>query len=182
MKGVVLVELLEMAESLLGEEVVDEVLAELPLSTGGAYVSVGRYPCSELMALVQAFSARSGIAADALQKRFGEWMHGHFVAGYPNFYAGKPDALAMLEAIEGEVHAEVLKLYPDAELPRFDSARSADGRGLTLTYRSPRPLGDFCHGLVEACIAHFGDKAAVTRTDRPAPGESIVEFQIRLID
>jgi len=69
-------------------------------------------------ALVAAFSARSGAPVPELQRLFGHWMLKRFAAAYPAFFAAKTDALQMLEAIEGEVHVEVLKLYPDAELPR----------------------------------------------------------------
>lgn len=181
MKGLVFVELLEMAESLLGEQVVDEVLDECALSTGGAYNAVGNYPCSELMTLVQAFGRRSGVPTGQLQRDFGSWMHQHFETHYPHFFADKHDPLTMLEAIENEVHVEVRKLYPEAELPRFDSVRLDDGQALRLTYHSPRALGDFCHGLVDACIAHFGQPTEVTRRDLSVPGETVVEFTVRLV-
>ncbi|MFV0303780.1 MAG: heme NO-binding domain-containing protein [Paracoccus sp. (in: a-proteobacteria)] len=180
MKGIVFSELIAMAEELLGEEAVDDVLTGSDLASGGAYTSVGNYPCGELMTLVAAFSARGAIPAADLQRRFGRWMQGRFHAGYPLFFADKPDALAMLEAIEGEVHAEVRKLYPDAELPRFDSRRLPGEEGLELVYHSPRPLGDFCHGLIEACIAHFGRPARIDRRDLPAPEGMSIRFTIRM--
>lgn len=154
MKGIVFVELLAMAEAAVGEAAVDEVLDGLDIASGGAYSGVGNYPCSELMAIVGALSARTGVPGEALQRQFGEWMLARFVAGYPAFFEGRRDALDMLEAIEGEVHVEVRKLYPDAELPRFETAR--DGDALRMRYVSERPLVAFCEGLIRACAAHFG--------------------------
>jgi hypothetical protein len=179
MKGMVFVELLNMAEEVAGEEAVDAVLNGCDLSTGGAYNAVGNYPCAELMTIVQALGERLGAPVAELQQRFGHWMHGRFVQGYPAFFAGKPDVLAMLEAIEDEVHVEVRKLYPGVELPTFATER-LDERTLRMTYRSARPLVAFCHGLIEACIAHFGQPATVTLEDRSSAGESLATFTIRL--
>lgn len=180
MKGMVFVELLAMAEGLLGEESVDEVLNTCPLSSGGAYTTVGNYPCGELMAIVQAFSDRSGAPVAQLQRNFGHWMHQRFVEGYPSFFAERADALSMLEAIEDEVHVEVRKLYPDVELPSFESQRLDDGQTLRLTYRSPRPLSDFCHGLVEACVVYFGRPAEIQRRELQSENGMATEFTIRM--
>lgn len=169
MKGVVFVELLEMAEDRFGAEAVDAALEACPLSTGGAYTRVGNYPCGELLAIVEALGAVADTPPDALQRSFGHWMMRHFARAYPQIVARHADAFSMLEAIEAEVHVEVRKLYPNAELPRFETERPAPGR-LRMTYRSPRPLGAFCHGLIEACLAHFCAEGRVENRG-PAPGD-----------
>ncbi len=165
MKGVVFVELLNMAESLVGEDAVDQALETCPIASKGAYTRVGTYPCAELTALVASFSAASGAPAAELQRRFGHWMHDHFVRFYPGFFAAQADAFAMLASVEDEVHVEVRKLYPDAELPSFGTQR-LDPQTLLLTYRSPRMLVDFCHGLIEACLAHYQETADIARLER----------------
>lgn len=154
MKGVVFVELLAMAESLVGEDAVDDVIDGLDLASGGSYTSVGIYPCGELMTIVEAFSKALDAPVDTLQRQFGHWMFGRFIEGYPVFFTGKTDAPMMLESIENEVHVEVRKLYPDVELPSFETQRLSDG-GIIMGYRSDRPLIDFCHGMIEACVEHF---------------------------
>jgi hypothetical protein len=178
MKGIVFVELLAMAESIAGEEAVDRILDSVNLASGGAYSTVGNYPCAELMQLVQAFSQALDTPAKDLSRAFGKWMHGYFVRAYPGFFDGKADAFAMLEAIENEVHVEVRKLYPEAELPTFATERVEPGI-LTMTYRSPRPLIAFCHGLIEACLEHFGQRADVSVVDRSGEGLSCAVFEIR---
>ncbi|WP_299906751.1 heme NO-binding domain-containing protein [uncultured Paracoccus sp.] len=173
-------ELIEMADELLGEAAVDEVLSSGDFSSGGAYTSVGFYPCDEFMALVQALSTRSGLPLNDYLRRFGHWMFWRYSARYSQFFADKTDVLTMLESIETEVHIEVRKLYPGVELPRFESRRLLDGDGLELTYHSPRPLGDFCHGLVETCIEYFGRPASVERQDLTVPEGMCVRFTIRM--
>lgn len=181
MKGIVFVELLKMAEDLLGEDRVDAVIAETDLPSGGAYTSVGNYPCSELTALVQGFSATSGVPPGDLQRVFGHWMMKVFATHYPDFFANNPDALSMLESIESEIHVEVHKLYPDSELPRFAARRTAADR-LELDYSSPRPLAPFCHGLIEGCLAHYGSTAEITAQDRSDNRLTRRDFVIRLSD
>lgn len=154
MKGMVFTELLGMAEAALGEDIVDEVLDGLELSSGGAYTAVGNYPCSDLINIVAALSARTGVPADELQRQFGHWVFGSFLRSYPQFFTDKASALEMLDAIETEVHVEVRKLYPDAELPTFDTRHIGPGE-MQMRYQSDRPLVAFCKGLIEACIDHF---------------------------
>lgn len=177
MKGIVFVELLKMAEDLLGEDKVDEVISQTQLPSGGVYTSVGNYPCAELTALVQGFSTTSGVAEGELQRVFGHWMMKVFAVHYPDFFQSTPDALSMLSTIESEIHVEVRKLYPDSELPRFDARRTAPDR-LELDYSSPRPLAPFCHGLIEGCLAHYDTTAEITATDRSDPSLTRADFVI----
>lgn len=166
MKGVVFVELLTMAEVAFGEDVVDQVIDKAELASGGSYTAVGNYPCEELVRIVDAFSAHSGISGDQLQRKFGHWMMTFFGKQYPDFFSGKSTSFEMLEAVDGEIHVEVRKLYPDAELPRFETVRTSEGR-LEMVYTSPRPLVSFCHGLIEACVETFDEQAEITFAATP---------------
>jgi hypothetical protein len=179
MKGLVFVELLAMAEDAFGEDVVDDVIERAQLPSGGAYTAVGNYPCDELMTLVRGFSQNSGIAAPELQRLFGHWMMNSFVRHYPDFFVGRTGSLDMLAAIEDEIHVEVRKLYPDADLPNFDVVRP-DPHSMQMTYRSPRPLADFCHGLIEGCVTHFSETAQIDRKDRITAEKTEADFSIRI--
>jgi len=178
MKGTIFVELVSMAEDAFGEDVVDAVLAKADLENGGAFTTVGNYPCSELIKIVVAFSDHSGISPEKLQRMFGHWMMDHFVENYEEFFTGKDDSFSLLEAVDGEIHVEVKKLYPDAELPVFATEREGDDR-LKLTYASPRPLVEFCHGMVEACLARYNQTADIARCP-VAHNANATEFDIRL--
>lgn len=179
MKGTVFVELLKMAEGAFGEDVVDEVLDKADLENGGAFTTVGNYPCSELVKIVEAFSEHSGLSQEMLQRKFGHWMLDHFGENYPEFFKEKKGSFEMLEAIDGEIHVEVRKLYPEAELPRFTTERKSDDF-LEMVYSSPRPLVGFCHGLIEACVDRFDEKAEIYRT--PATAKNSTLFQIKVAE
>ncbi|NDR56275.1 heme NO-binding domain-containing protein [Aliiruegeria sabulilitoris] len=171
MKGVVFVELLAMAEDAFGEDVVDTVIDKADLAHGGAYTAVGNYPCEELVKIVDAFSAHSGLSPELLQRKFGHWMMGFFGQHYPAFFENKSSSFEMLEAVDQEIHVEVLKLYPDAELPRFETDRTGEGQ-LEMVYSSPRPLVSFCHGLIEACVERFDETAEIAIETTPAQNNS----------
>lgn len=180
MKGVVFVELLAMADATAGEDAVDQVVSRCPLASKGAYTRVGTYPSSELHQLVSGLSSATGASVDLLQRQFGRWMLARYFETYPGFFNSQPDAFTMLESIEHEVHAEVRKLYPDAELPTFETERLDDST-LRMTYRSPRRLVAFCQGLIEACIDHFNETASVACIDRSTAQMGIVDFTITRI-
>lgn len=178
MKGVVFVELLSMAEDALGEDVVDDILASCDLPSGGAYATVGTYSCEELFTLVGEISKRSGIASEDLQRAFGQKMMSYFSQNFPDFFEGRTHCFEMLERIDDDIHVEVRKLYPDAELPRFETHRRSD-TSLDLIYESPRPLEEFCNGLIQACVAEFGQEADVTMTPG-ADGANKIHFSVEL--
>lgn len=177
MKGVVFVELMSMAEDMLGEEVVDRVIDSCDLPSGGAYTSVGDYPCAELMTLISGFSKATSLPADELQRLFGHWMMDCFRRNYPKFFVEKKNAFDMLESVEDEVHVEVRKIYPNAELPRFDTRRP-DCDSLEMTYSSSRPLVHFCKGLVEACVEDFGEATSIEMEDHSGPNGSLAIFSL----
>jgi Heme NO binding. len=107
-------------------------------------------------------------------------MLDRFSRTYPEFFKDKSDPFSMLEAIESEVHVEVLKLYPDAELPRFETQRLDEDR-LRMTYSSPRPLVKFCQGLIEACVEHFDRKAEIEVIHSTDNGRTTADFTVTLV-
>lgn len=172
MKGIVFTEFIEMVEQKFSRETADRMLDECDLASGGAYTSVGTYDHGEMVIMVVKLSELSGLTVPVLIKAFGYHLFQRFVLLYPGFFVGISSAMDFLARIEDFIHAEVKKLYPDAELPRFDVTRTEDG-ALELTYHSERHLGDLAEGLIESCIHHFGAPLTVTREDLDQPGQPI---------
>jgi hypothetical protein len=165
MKGMVFTEFLEMVEAKFSADMVDDIIDDANLPSGGAYTAVGTYDHGELVQMVVALSQRTDIAVPALVHTFGEHLFGRFYALFPAFFQGITSALDFLEGIETVIHTEVRKLYPDAQLPQFDCTRSADG--LQMLYSSPRHFGDLAEGLIHGAVAHFGDQLQITRNNQP---------------
>lgn len=155
MKGIVFTEWLDHAEATHGPAAVDRAIADANLSTHGAYTSVGTYPVEELLRLVAALAELVGTTPGQLIRSFGEHLFARFAALFPQFFVGIPTAFAFLERVDSVIHQEVRKLYPDAELPRFDVEHRSPTE-LVMTYRSSRPLADLAEGLIQGCARHFG--------------------------
>ena len=88
------------------------------------------------------------------------------------------DTFDFLSQIEEHVHTEVRKLYPDAELPVFETVR-LDEDTLEMTYRSGRPFADLALGLIQGCADHYGEDVAVDQEDMSAEGRTHVRFTLR---
>jgi hypothetical protein len=177
MKGLIFIELLKMAELAFGEDQVDNILDSITLPSGASYTAVGYYDCSELIILVDAFSRLSDVSKPDLERQFGHWVMNAFKAGYPDFFDKHHNALDMLEAIENDIHVEVRKLYPDAELPSFKAIRSGDA-ALDLEYISKNPLVRFCQGLIEGCFEQYGQTGKIDMVDYSSNGRGHAQFYI----
>lgn len=174
MKGIVFTQFIEMVESRFSLDMVDDILDAAAPESGGAYTAVGVYDHQELVDLVVALSERTDTPVDVLVRAFGEYLFGVFAQGYPSFFVGVTSGLDFLQGIEDVIHPEVLKLYPDAQLPRFDCQR--DGEQLTLVYHSSRHFADLAEGLIQGCAAHFGEVYVVERSEL---GPNSTRFVIR---
>jgi hypothetical protein len=164
MKGVVFTEFFGMVEQVFSADMVDDLIDATTPASGGAYTSVGTYDHREIVAMVVELSARTGTPVADLLHAFGYHLLGRFSEMYPTFFEGVPDSFAFLASIEDVIHVEVRKLYPDAELPRFETSYPSEG-AMEFVYRSPRHFQDLAAGLIAGSIDHFGEDVQVTRSD-----------------
>jgi hypothetical protein len=178
MKGIVFSEFLEMVESHFSPEMADEIIVAANLPSGGMYTSVGTYDHGEMMALVAQLSARTGSPGAELIQTFGTYLFGRFVEMHPAFFEGVNGTFDFLTRIEEHVHAEVRKLYPDAELPSFETT-SPKQDTLEMVYRSRRPLADLALGLIRGCVDHYGEDLVIEQLDLSNDGRTHVRFTMR---
>lgn len=176
MKGMIFTELLDFVERHAGSTALEEILERCDLSTGGAYTAVGNYPHEEAVRIVLSSSAELGAPAADLMRQFGRELFARFAALYPQFFAGIDDAPSMLRGIQTHIHDEVAKLYPDASPPRFEVA--TEGEDLVVSYRSHRPMAAVALGLIEGCVAHFGQPLVVRREDDGPQRDTQARFRI----
>ncbi|MGB1481309.1 MAG: heme NO-binding domain-containing protein [Flavobacteriales bacterium] len=156
MKGVVFTEFLEMVEQRFGMEMVNSLLEENNLSSGGVYSALGTYHHGEMVTLVVDLGKRSGMDVPDLLKAFGGYLFNTFKSGYPEMFASANNGFEFLQSVDQEIHVEVLKLYPDAELPSFKT-ELLEEHVLQMDYRSDRAMGALALGLIEACGNHFNE-------------------------
>lgn len=176
MKGVVFREFLEMVEDAYSADMVDDIIDAADLPSGGAYTAVGTYEHTEMANLVIELSKRTDAKVPDLLKIYGKYLFTRFYEGYPQFFEGIDESFGFLDTIESFIHVEVKKLYPDAELPEFETVEISPDH-MRMIYRSPRCLGDFAEGLMEGCFKHFHDTVLVQREDEH--GGKVVKFELK---
>jgi len=166
MKGIIFTEFLDFIEAEHGYETVDAILEKTAPPSKGAYTAVGNYDFAEMAALTSEYSKHSGRPVPEILRSFGRQLFGRFHEIYPLSFGNCHDPLDFLETVERRIHKEVVKLYPDARIPQLNTER-LDTNSLMLTYRSCRPLGQLCLGMIEACGDHFGVRLDIKATPSP---------------
>ena len=178
MKGIIFTEFLEMVEDTFSPEMADKIIeASTNLSTDGAYTAVGTYHHSELIELVSHLSNEVDVDIPLLVETFGTFLFGRFVVLYPSFFTEDQTTFGFLDLIENHVHVEVKKLYPDAELPTFDTTLINENQ-LQMIYQSKRPFAPVAYGLMQGCIAHYKEDISVEREDLDGGENKHVKFTL----
>lgn len=177
MKGIVFTEFLDMVEEKFGYEIVDHIIEHSELESNGVYTAVGTYHHSEVVQLLSNLSEKTKIDASTLLKAFGEYLFDTFLKTYPDFFKAESNAFDFLKSIDTHIHVEVLKLYPDATLPKFDTHELEDG-SLVMTYRSERKMGALAEGLIEKSIAYYGHPHSIEKQMLQEDGSEL-EFIIK---
>lgn len=174
MKGIIFTEFLGLVEQKWDADMVDDIIDACDLPSGGAYTAVGTYDHQEIVALVVELSKRSGVEVADLLHVYGKHLFSKLAQNYPQFVDKTDSILDFLEGVESYIHVEVRKLYPDAELPNFETKRH-EPKVLEMIYRSSRHLDDVCHGLIEGSMEYFKSEGTVERE----PIEDGTRFMIR---
>jgi Haem-NO-binding len=164
MKGIVFTEFLEMIENKFSPEMADRIIERANLQSRGIYTAVGTYDHSEMIELVSHLSNETGIPSTELMRSFGMYLFERFYAMFPVYFDRVSSSFDFLQRIEGYIHVEVRKLYPEAELPSFACGMPRPGC-LRLTYRSARPFAVLAEGLIRGCVAHYGEAVDITVED-----------------
>jgi hypothetical protein len=177
MKGLVFTEFLEMVELYYGYDLVDELIEESDLASGGAYTAVGTYDHQEMVQLVTGLSQKVEKETTELLKIYGLYFFDTLKTSYGHFFERCNSLFEFLESIHGHIHVEVYKLYPDAELPAFKTAR-IDEDTLEMIYSSKRKMSGFAEGLMERSADHFQEECTITKEILTDDGTE-VRFTIR---
>ncbi|WP_298552983.1 heme NO-binding domain-containing protein [uncultured Algibacter sp.] len=160
MKGIVFTEFLDLVEDKFGLEVVDKIITQSNLESGGIYTSIGTYKFSEMLQLLQHLSAHTDISIDDLLLVYAEHFFAVLEQSYPGLLATYKDPIEMLSSIENHIHVEVRKIYPDAELPTFEVIEKTEN-SLVMIYKSSRAMHHFGLGLMNKTFEHFNSKANI---------------------
>lgn len=177
MKGIIFNVFLDLVEKENGYETVDTIIENSNLKSKGIYTSVGTYPHEELISLIKQYSNITGISVKAIMQKFGQFAFLYFAESYSEIIQNYNNMFDFLERLEDTIHVEVLKLYPEAELPVFIVDKN-DINEMILHYQSERKMADLAHGLLIGCMEHF-KTWCVLKTEQVKSDNSNVMFIIR---
>ena len=172
MKGIVFTEFLELVEAKFGLEIVNQIIEGCELETDGVYTSVGTYSHKDMFKMVGKLSELKDIPVPALLEIYGEYFFDTLCNGYPQFM-DQPNAFTFLQSIDSYIHPEVLKLYPEAELPTFNAKINGENE-MTLLYRSSRKMSDFAVGLIKGASNYFNEKVSIEKVTEENDGEAVL--------
>ncbi|MFK7949099.1 MAG: heme NO-binding domain-containing protein [Saprospiraceae bacterium] len=182
MKGVVFTEFLDMVDDTFGFEVTEHIIekSKSKLSTGGTYTAIGTYPHHEIIALVSSLSQQSHIPIPHLVEVFGEHLLNQFAKKYAVFFSNAKDTFTFLKSIDNHIHVEVKKLYPDAELPKFECHHPYDNEEeLVMIYTSERAMSDLATGLINGTIKYYNESISFSKTIVENSQGKKVKFELK---
>lgn len=160
MKGIVFTEFLDLVEDKFGIEMVDKIIEQSELDSGGVYTAIGTYKFSEMLQLLENLSNNTGVSTDDLLLVYAEHFFSVIEDSYPGLLATYNDPIEMLSSIEDHIHVEVKKIYPDAELPTFLVEEKTEN-SLIMLYKSSRAMHHFGLGLMNKTFEHFNSSAEI---------------------
>ncbi len=181
MKGMVFTEFLDFVQGSLGADMVDDIIEDAAPPNAGAYTAVGTYPYAEMGALVAALGRRTGCPVPDLLQTFGRHLCGRFVVRFPEFFPANSEFFTFLDSVDRHIHVEVHKLYPEAELPRFEMTHGGHDT-VFLDYDSCRPLEALAEGMILAASDHFGQAVEIEKLHLPTEGRTVTRFVIRKVE
>lgn len=162
MKGIIFNLVQEVVTDTYGPDTWDELLDSADLD--GAYTSLGSYADADLFALVGAASTALGMPPNDVVRSLGEGAIPLLADRFPEFFKPHVNTTTFLLTLNDIIHAEVRKLYPDADLPEFEfSGVGADE--VTLGYQSGRQLCALAEGFIVGSARHFGETPTIDQPE-----------------
>ncbi len=179
MKGVIFRSFLDHVGQTYGENITEQLILNCDLSSGGAYTAVGTYDTTELLSLIGGLTELTGDEIYSIVKTFGEALFPILVERYPSVIQHANNAFELISTVDNYIHIEVLKLYPDADLPMFSPEFKNPGC-MWLKYDSERGLPELAEGLLQGCFDYFGEEAEIEWQDLSGGAKTHVLFKLQL--
>lgn len=147
-----------------GEDAWDDLLDAAGVE--GSYAALGNYPDAELLRLVALMPDAFGGDRNAQLRWFGRRAMPILAHRYADFFESPTDTRSFLLTLNNIIHAEVRKLYPDADVPTFDfdpvpGVEPPPGDALVMGYESTRRLCALAEGFIHGVADHYGQAATI---------------------
>lgn len=176
MKGMMFTEFLEFIEEQFGFDVADQMIEKAKVS--GSYTLVGNYPPSDMVAMVVALADITNTPVETLQELYGRHVFHRIAALYDGLAEKFSCAMDLIAHVEGVIHPNVKKLYPDAELPTFGTV-SSHADELVVDYDSANPFVPLCKGLMLGAGDFYGEQLEVFYEELGEKDTAVARFTVR---
>ncbi|MEP7705696.1 heme NO-binding domain-containing protein [Paraglaciecola sp. 25GB23A] len=181
MQGLVFTALSDMVIDKMGLGMWNDVLNSVNPVSGGVYTKGMQYDDDELMAIVADISERTQIPVTDLVRTFGQYIFKYLFASSPADLSKVDNVRDFLLLIDGVIHKEVKRLYPQAYLPKFDYDTSTDGV-LVMYYQSKRKLCHLSEGLIFSAAAQFNQTVTIDHPECMHNGAEKCKLIISILD
>lgn len=181
MQGIIFTKFAELVERTWGMETWNNVLASADLESEGAYTVAMQYSDDEMFALIGQLSNITHIPVNTLVENFGEFLFEHLFDYCPLEFSTDSNVLDFLETLNDVVHAEVMRVHPEAYVPKFDIERISENE-MQLTYHSKRALCILCKGLIQGAAKHFKQNLSIGHPSCWLRGDKSCTFHLLLVN
>jgi len=135
------------------------------------------YPDAHLYALVGQAAEMTGLSAEKLQEKFGEYLVPDLMYMYSKLVDPDWRTLEMLEHTEAVMHTRVRQEHAGNKPPVLDVKRVAPNE-VMINYVSPRRMGALAVGIVRGLATYFDEESHITI--EPLTSENGERVQIRV--
>jgi predicted hydrocarbon binding protein len=164
MQGSIYTSFSEMIIEKMGMSVWNDLLAKVSPASEGVYTNGMQYDDSEIMSLVSALSEMTKIDVATLVRTFGEYLFIHLYNNSPANLSHIDNLKDFLIYIDNVIHKEVLRVYPQAYLPKFDF-KEIPNNDLVMYYQSKRKLCYLSEGLILSASKHFNQPITISHPE-----------------
>tara|TARA_B100002049_G_C15926608_1_gene310361 strand:- start:73 stop:621 length:549 start_codon:yes stop_codon:yes gene_type:complete len=177
MLGIVFTSLIDMLEEKVSPDFADDVIVAADLDNEGAFTSVGYYPFSDMQKLLGVLVEKTGKPADVLLHDFGYYLFGKLAAHHGSVMGTTPNIIELLYHLDDDIHMQVKRLYPDADLPTFN-VLGKTANEITVEYISHRELVSLAEGLIDSA-ADFFENSIIRETTKTSK-DCTYEFTVKM--
>jgi hypothetical protein len=160
MKAFIITSMVDMLDRQHGAGEVDAILAKAGLQSLRDAEPNDNVPVQHIVRLSMVAAETLNTEVDDLVEQFGWYIFGVLVIEFPD-QVSQPDFHTFLKAVDTQIHPEMRRRFPNAEVPSV-TVEAVEGDSFLVRYASKRPFTRLACGIISAASAHFGLISAVT--------------------
>jgi hypothetical protein len=145
-----------------------------------SYFPIQAYPDEDVVAIVRAASAQTGLSVPRILEDFGSFLAADLIAMYPMLLREGWRTLDVIEHTEESIHTVVRARESGASPPRLSCTRIGQDR-VQLVYDSPRKMCALAKGIAKGLAAHFRENILIEEPHCMHKGASQCELIISRI-